>query len=233
MSEKQKKLLFWVNLIFAVLIVASDIIFICGLIHNKYIIKTITSSLFVLCGLFNFVCVWKFKNEYLMKSIFLLVGLFFAFLGDVFLIEHFVIGAALFAVGHVFFFIYFLSLYPFTKWDAIFAGAVMFFAICVILLYKGFEFEGMLPLVIIYALIISCMLGKAMGSLIESPSLSNWIMALGAFLFFFSDVMLLFNVFANVSRIFDILCLVTYYPAEFLLAITIWLQANNNKKLKE
>ena len=44
-------------------------------------------------------------------------------------------------------------------------------------------------------------------------------------LFFFSDLMLLFDVFANMPKIFDYLCLITYYPAEFLLALTILLQS--------
>ena len=44
---------------------------------------------------------------------------------------------------------------------------------------------------------------------------------IGSFLFFFSDLMLLFNEFAGAPFITDILCLYTYYPAQILLAYSI------------
>lgn len=54
---------------------------------------------------------------------------------------------------------------------------------------------------------------------------------LGSLLFFLSDLMLLFNVFGDVSRIFDIMCLVFYYPAEVLLAISITYSGRDDKEM--
>ena len=73
----------------------------------------------------------------------------------------------------------------------------------------------------IYAFVISIMVGKAIANFIKEKSQLNLIILLGSILFFFSDFMLLFNVFADVGRIFSVLCLATYYPAEFLLAYSI------------
>lgn len=225
-----KKGIITINIIFAILIIIADIIYISKVIPNKYIMKTITSALFVLCGGYNFLIVCLSNKDMRKKSAIMLIGLIFAFLGDVLLIEHFVIGAGLFAVGHIFFLVYFITLSKITLWDIVIAGVIFLSALLFILLYPNFNFNGMLPLVIVYALVISCMLGKAIGNYVLNKTNANLIMAVGAFLFFFSDLMLLFDVFSFVGRIFDILCLVTYYPAEFLLGITILLQAISARK---
>ena len=224
MTEKIKNLSFLINIAFAVLIVISASIFMNGIISNKYIIKTLTSALFVFCGMFNFSLVFLFKKEMLKKTIIMLVGLFFAFFGDVLLIDHFVIGAIFFAIGHLFFFAYFVSINKIKAQDFIISFAIFAIAVCLILFYDGFSFNGMIGLVLVYAFIISLMLGKAISGAITKPTLANIIMAIGAFLFFFSDLMLLFDVFAQAHKIFDVLCLSTYYPAEFLLALCISLQ---------
>ena len=56
---------------------------------------------------------------------------------------------------------------------------------------------------------------------------------LGAILFFISDVMLVFDNFANISQVFDTLCLATYYPGEFLLSFGLLVNGvaikNDNK----
>ena len=57
---------------------------------------------------------------------------------------------------------------------------------------------------VFYALIISFMLGKAVSNIIRERNILNLLIVIGSFLFFFSDLMLLFDVFANVSIIFDI-----------------------------
>lgn len=223
--ENSKRIELWGNVAFAVLILVSDIIFMCGIVP-KYFIKTLASALFVLCGVFNLILCKKFYKEiFNFKPFILLAGLVFAFLGDVLLIDYFVIGAIFFAIGHIFFLCYFISLYKITLLDCFIAIGIFISALLLILLFKGFEFNGMKILVIVYALIISLMLGKALGTMITNPTNANLVMGIGAFLFFFSDLMLLFDVFANMPKIFDYLCLITYYPAEFLLALTILLQS--------
>ena len=46
---------------------------------------------------------------------------------------------------------------------------------------------------------------------------------IGSILFFVSDLALLFNVFGNGGVIADNICLLTYYPAQGLLALAVYL----------
>ena len=91
------------------------------------------------------------------------------------------------------------------------------------LLLPIFEFSS--PILkwvcIIYAIIISCMTGKAISNLIKQRSLINGLLMIGSILFLFSDLMLLLDNFSNVSGIFGLLCLISYYPAECVLAHSI------------
>ena len=143
--EKEKKFVLIGNVIFAVLIMVSAIIFMQYGITNpssKYISKPIASGLFALCGVFNLVLIYKFfQTEKNWKAIILVVGLFFAMAGDIVLPYNFVIGAGLFAIGHVFYFVYFSVIYKFTWVDLIIILAVMAFSFTIIFAYKGFEWK--------------------------------------------------------------------------------------------
>ena len=110
--------------------------------------------------------------------------------------------------------------------SAIFVPALIF-----ILLYPNFVFDGMLPVVIVYALIISGMLGKSVSNIFEQDNrLLNVIIALGALMFFLSDLMLLFNVFGSAPYLLDVICIALYYPAEFVLAFSIFMVGFKFKK---
>jgi len=229
--EKNKKIIFYVNIILGVLLVTATICFkqINEGLTVKYITKSTASGLFVLSGIFNMFCLYKFyKGSW--KSWLLLLGLMFAMAGDIVLIEHFMIGAILFAIGHIFYLAYFFSLYKFTILDLIFTTLIITFAMLVIFLYKGFEWNGMKMLVIIYAIVISFMLGKAMGNYFAHKNVANLISFLGALFFFFSDMMLLFFNFAGRQIIFDYFCIYTYFPAEFMLALSLLLHKDHYKE---
>ena len=45
---------------------------------------------------------------------------------------------------------------------------------------------------------------------------------LGTLMFFLSDLMLVFGMFADGGAIFDFLCLLLYYPAEGFLALSVF-----------
>ena len=153
----------------------------------------------------------------------MLIGLFFAMLGDILLEIEFIIGAALFAIGHIFYFIAYNTLQTFKTKDFLIASCIFVPSILIILLVPIFDFGGTLMQIvcIIYALIISLMVGKAISNVLENKSILNILITIGSCLFFLSDFMLLFNVFADIHIIFGILCLATYYPAEIFLAYSI------------
>lgn len=226
--EKFRKLSLIGNIIFAVLILVSDILFMYTNI-NIYIIKTLASALFVLCGAFNITLAFfeKGKNRY--KSIIILIALIFAFIGDVVLIGNFILGAIFFAIGHIFFFLYFILLYK-PKWVDLIVFAIIFgISASLILFLPIFDFGNLKYLILIYALIICLMLAKAIGNYIEERNYANLIIMLGALLFYISDLTLVFSNFTDIApKLFDDICLWTYYPAQFLLAFSIYLKNKEN-----
>ena len=65
-------------------------------------------------------------------------------------------------------------------------------------------------------------LGKAIGNLIRRPNLFRWLLALGSFLFWFSDLVLAVDMFGQSSRLTWILCSYAYWPAQNILAHALY-----------
>ena len=149
----------------------------------------------------------------------MMIGLVFAFGGDIFLIDYFIIGAILFAIGHIFFFISYLMLTKFKWTDLIYIAGAIIISLLIIFISRV-NFGDMQILVFAYALIISAMLGKSV-SLIKEDFHSGLYIAIGSLMFYLSDMFLMFTIFGNMGRIGSVLCLVFYYPAEFVLASSI------------
>ena len=100
---KDKKV--WIsNLVLFILILAMDICLLCFK-DLPYIFKTSASVLFVILGIVNFIFVFKLDQRKSLYKYFMLLGLVFACLGDIVLIDYFIYGAILFAIGHIFFFV--------------------------------------------------------------------------------------------------------------------------------
>ncbi|MBP3581348.1 MAG: lysoplasmalogenase [Clostridia bacterium] len=215
-----------INILLAVAILAGDVVYI---INSHIVAKSITSLLFVALGAVNLFFAIKEKTPIKKFCIIMVVGLFFAMLGDIVLEIEFIVGALLFATGHLFYFAAYCTLQKFSIKNLIPSVCIFIPATLLIVLAPIFDFGGLLMefVCIFYALIISVMVGKSISNYIKEKSLFNLIIMIGSILFMFSDIMLLFNVFASVPRIFGILCLSTYYPAEILLALSISL---TNKK---
>ncbi len=218
MKEKSK-FLYVINAVFLLLIMVGDAFFIA---FDQTWVKGLTSALFVLLGILNLFFVIK-QTDKKNFVIILLIGLFFAMLGDIMLEFVFIAGAVLFAVGHIFFFISYCFLIKF-KWKdlafglAIFLPSVLFITLAPIFYFDGVQME---LVCVFYALIISLMVGKALSNYVQERSILLLIVLIGSALFFFSDLMLLLNKFSSPLQITSLLCLLTYYPAEFLLAHSI------------
>ena len=219
-NKKVLKFSYIFNFIFLLLILTGDISYI---IFGGTWLKGLTSALFVLLGVANFVFAVLLKSKKFKFPSMLLFGLFFAMLGDIFLNIHFITGAILFAVGHIFFFVSYCYLQKFNWKNLLYGLAIFVPSVLFITLAPIFDFGGILMemVCIVYALIISLMVGKAVANLVKEKSILNIVILIGSCLFFFSDLMLLLNVFGGLPKIIDILCLITYYPAEFLLAHSI------------
>lgn len=209
-----------VNLILISLVLVGDVFYI---LEGTLLIKSLTSACFVLIGLLNLVYALKTKTDNKKFCIIMVVGLVFAMLGDIVLEIDFIIGALLFAVGHVFYFVAYCFLIRFKLTDLLYGAAIFVPATCLILFAPILDFnsEMLKWLCVIYAVVISCMTGKSIANFIKNKSLLTLILMIGSALFLISDLMLLFSNFSNISKVFGYLCLITYYPAECLLATSL------------
>lgn len=215
-----KKFINIFNIIMFFAIMLSDVFYI---IYGGIVLKGVTSGLFVLLGVVNLIYAIITKSDKLKFAIIITIGLVFAMLGDVVLEFNFIAGAALFAIGHIFFFVSYCVLSRF-RWRDLLYGAVIFVPASLVMLFAPiFEFgEPIMQIVcIIYALIISLMVGKSIANFVLDRSILNLVIMIGSILFCFSDIMLLFSLFTNIDFVFGLLCIITYYPAEYLLAHSI------------
>jgi len=224
-----KKTIIILNLILAMLVIVGDI---CYTMFGGLWLKGLTSLGFVLIGTINLFYAVKVKSKNIKFCIVMVIGLILSMLGDIVLNIYFIGGAILFALGHVAFVIAYCYLKRFKVKDLIPILVIAIPSSLIITLVPIFDFGGILMQLVclIYALIISCMVGKSVSNYFNDRTFTNLIIMIGSFLFFFSDLMLLFDVFANVSIVFGLLCLASYYPAQILLSYSILHQTLTNKK---
>lgn len=220
---KQKINIF--NYILFALVLIGDVIFVAT---KSLTAKSIASSLFVLIGTINFVYFLKTKQENKKFAAMLLAGLVFGMLGDILLEIIFIVGAVLFAIGHIFYFFAFCAIEKFNIKNLIASACLFIPCTLFITLVPIFDFGGTLMQMVCvsYALIISCMTGKAISNAIKNKTPLNILLAIATVLFTFSDLMLVLSVFGPSGIVFLILCLGTYYPAQLLLAYSILFSIN-------
>ena len=197
-------------------------------------LKFIGSSCFAIQGLINLFYAYKTKQANMKFYVIMAIGLIFAMAGDVAIEFVFVAGAGLFAIGHVWFIVAYCVLNKF-NWNDLIYGAVLFVgAALFILLFKGLKFNPVFMkwVCLIYALIISLMLGKAISNLVRERNVINILLVVGSTLFFFSDFMLLLNNFMGTLSWTLHACLATYFPALSILAFTMYYKIFNDNKIE-
>lgn len=205
--------------LFAVLLVGTVVYQIIG----GKVIQLSTSSIFVLMGIVNLVFAVKYHKKNLKFYISMAIALLLCMLGDAILRIDFVMGAATFACGHLAFLVSYYFLQKAKKWDFIIGGILFalvgsFIAFCPLLTFS----DGYMQWVsLAYAFIISMMVGKAVSNYLSEKKKSRLLMAIGSSMFFFSDFMLLCNWFMETGSITRKLCMITYFPALGVLALSI------------
>lgn len=195
----------------------------------KILAKSITSILFVLICI-NSYFYSKGDFEYF---IFLLLGLIFSVLGDIFLAiesnhktrltKMFLYGLISFSLAHVSYICAFSHLNPLTLKDIICSLIISFILITSLKFKKGFDFKNLFVPSYIYCMIISLMFCKAMS--LVTTNIHNFgfiVLIIGVILFVISDIILSFILFyKNHSKLLPALNLITYYIAQFLIASTV------------
>lgn len=218
---KKNKILFIIN----VVIIAAVLILNYFYQSNNFdfTLKCICSGGFAALGILNFLYMLKTKQDNIPFHLTLCLGIFFAMLGDIMIKFSFVAGAAVFAVGHTFFFVAYCFLQKIRKTDIIIGGGIFLAGTLFLILCPLLEFDPPFFRIvcIVYALIISMMLGKAVGNFIRKKNIFTFLLAIASFLFFFSDLMLVFDWFIGLWSWTGHACMGTYYPSLCISAIAM------------
>ncbi len=151
----------------------------------------------------------------------LVSGLFFSFLGDVFLLDktnYFVFGLASFLIAHA---MYIKMTSKFLKKPSF--SKIIKAVIPFVILFSGILFlikdnlgEMLLP-VIVYGLTISVFGTCALLNYQQEKSTVNTWLLLGALLFITSDSLIALNNFYTPKRLFDILIIILYTVSQYLI----------------
>lgn len=235
MNNKKNVLFICVNVIFAAIVMVFDYLFLSSYLAKAdkavYVTyKIIASGSFVLMNIFN-ILYSKFifnKSYNKLFSYILLVAQIVVFIADIILEYNFMLGAIVFAVGHIVFLTSFINLKRFKLRDLIFMLLFSIPSVLVVVFYPYLAAGDMFIVLIAYALIIGSMLGKAFSNTLSNLNRPlKWTIFVGALMFFLSDMMLLFANFTDkniISRetivLFKYLCLFLYYPSNIVLALS-------------
>ncbi|MBQ8431274.1 MAG: lysoplasmalogenase [Clostridia bacterium] len=223
------------NILLAINLVCIATIFALNYVYQShgfdFTLKCLCSGLFALLGLINLGVALR-GGERLPFFLGMAAGLVFAFLGDVLIGYDFIVGAGTFALGHICFVVAYCFLQRMQRLDVLlsgilFLGATAFLLFCPLL---TFEVEIFKVVCVVYALIISTMLGKAVGNALRERTAVTVTVAVASALFFFSDLMLVFDWFIGRWSWTDHACMGTYYPALCLLALSMCLQIRFPRK---
>lgn len=187
-------------------------------------LKGVTSSWFVVIGGVNLLYAavvgrgcWGFL---LLTELALVLSM----AADVLLGISFMTGVVVFALGHVSYFAAFCALEKLRLRDICLMAAIgavsLYIVLCSPYIQVG---NGTMKIMLAaYAVVISCMLGKALGNLLQHRSAARWLMALGAAMFWFSDLMLALNLFGRGGKTASMLCMYTYWPGQSILAHSLF-----------
>ena len=216
-----KKVFLSANILLIAAVLLGDF---CYYFVGTILMKGIVSFGFVLLAIINLIYAIRIKASNLKYPALMVAGAIFAMLGDILLSPQFVLGAASFAIGHIFFMFGYCTLIKFRLRNlipsiCIFIPPFLLMTLAPIFNYGSFFME---MLCITYAAIICLMVGKAISNFIQHKQVLYGVILAGSILFYTSDLMLLLHVFGGAPEITDILCIGTYYPAQCLLAHSLY-----------
>jgi hypothetical protein len=197
---------------------------VCYDIFGGLWLKGVTSSWFVLLGAVNLCSARKLEWKRLRFFLLMEAGLFCGMCADVLLGVAFFAGIGVFALGHVLYLVAFYTLEKFSRQDLWIIAPLAAVSMFVVTGTPWITVADpvLQKLLLGYAVIISAMLGKAISNLIRHPSPARWLLAIGSVMFWFSDLMLAIDMFGQASRLTWILCSYTYWPAQNLLAHSLY-----------
>lgn len=210
--------------VMAVALIGLNVAFLGDYVAWTIVMKAVTSLFFVLAG----VCGFRKNRENPMFSKLMMVAFLCCMAGDVLLALDssgilFVIGVVSFAGAHVLFSAAFCRVSPVKKADIV-AMAVLFAGSTLLLCLGNFDFQGLLPVLIFYAAIISFMVIKALSlrRCRKGRAVGIRLIMAGGVFFILSDFLLLFWLFGiGVPMVVQSFCWVLYYLAQGCLTAAL------------
>lgn len=218
MNQKSLKL---VNIL---LLVCATVCLLCYDHFRGLWLKGVTSSWFVLLGTVNLFSLRKQPEVPLRFLIFMEIGLLCGMIADILLGKVFLAGIIVFALGHVLYLVAFYSLEKFSLRDLKFILPLAAVSLFVVVGTPWITVKDPLlrKMLLGYAAIIAAMLGKSLSNLLRKPCLFRWLLAVGSILFWFSDLALAVDIFGQSSRLTWIFCSYCYWPAQNILAHSLF-----------
>lgn len=194
-------------------------------------LKGTTSLWFVLLGLYNLGYAYKQNCTNKKYVCMIVLGLIFGMLADILLGVIFILGILSFALGHI---CYLFAYYTLEKFHIQEFYTMIPISVIAIFIITGTPFiqindPTLKVLLIGYAVIISCMLSKAIANYKSKKSFATLLVLIASAMFFFSDFILAIDMFGTSSRLTWILCSYVYWPSQSLLALSLYYFINENK----
>ena len=184
--------------------------------YLTYIFKPITIGLIMVIGIIQPAEVSD-TYRYLILS-----GLFFALIGDIFLMlpsDRFLYGLSCFLITHIFYILAFISDSSFpANYLYLIPGLILGMIFLKLLLpHAGVK---TVP-VLLYSIILVFLLWQATGRIDESFNHSSIVAFIGTLFFIFSDIILAFNRIVKNFKSAQLLTLSTYYIAQLFIVYSI------------
>ena len=197
---------------------------VCYDIFGGLWLKGFTSFWFVLLGFYNLIYAGKAKVTRVPFLLLIQLGLILGMCADVLLSLVFILGILSFAAGHVCYLIAFYTLEPFDRKDLYIILPIAAVSLFIVSGTPYIQIDDPLlkKLLLGYAVIIACMLGKAISNLLKRRTPHRWLVFWGSAMFWFSDVMLAIDMFGTPSRLTWVLCSYNYWPAQTILAYSMY-----------
>lgn len=202
-------------------------------------LKTFSSMLFTLLGLFCLLDLalnlpHESSDNALIGGFLILMGIILCLIGDIILgmpriselkrdrLPVIVGGASWFLCGHIVYCIALIVLEGISPWVIAFIIPMSIFYTFGNKLFGKLDYKKLTAGVYLYSLIESLSFALCAVALIFNFSILTLILTIGFALFYFSDMVLMHNYFGEKKRLISILCHATYYPAQILIALSIF-----------
>ncbi len=200
---------------------------------GKLCTKTLASVGFLLVGILC-ACATPLGPGRTSYTVFMLIGLILGLVGDVSLAyqevfprqkeRYFLVGLGAFLMGHLFYIAAFAFL-PQSGALWLLVAVLLFLALLCAQRFFRVDLGTMRLPVYAYAAVISIMAGLASGTAVGGQNLQGWLVCIAAWLFVFSDGVLALLYFGRPrGRWLTAANLGSYYLAQLLLALSIWLR---------